>query len=340
MTVTQAPGDHAGRDDGATDDPAGADGSDRRLAAWWSRTGPVKRLVVVIAVLVVGVNGAIAALDSVVGRDPGGPTGSSYATGDDGVAAWADLLRARGVDVTPRREPLGAADLPADGTVVLVEPDDAPTPEGVTALAEHLAGGGRVVAVGESGAAWAGALVGLDLGWTPDGTPRPGPTGPLLADLSALRGEGAGAFTAAGPLTPEAGPAEAPVVLTGGGLVAVADPTLLDNAHLAEADNAGLAVLLAGAEHGPVAFAEAEHGYGAARGLGALPWRWRLTALGLVVATLLGFWSVGQRLGPPEATDRPLAPPRRAHVDALGAALRRASTPAPPDRPPDPGGSP
>ncbi|HMJ76655.1 MAG TPA: hypothetical protein VK507_11825, partial [Iamia sp.] len=100
-----------------------------------------------------------------------------------------------------------------------------------------------------------------------------------------------------------------------------------------------LAVVLAG--QGPVAFAEAEHGYGAARGIGAIPGRWRAAAIGLIVATLLGFWSVGQRLGPPEATDRSLPPPRRAYVDALAAALARTEqSPVPPQPPPSQGPSP
>jgi hypothetical protein len=301
---------------------------------WWARIGPVKRVVTVVLVLVVGTNAGLAALDSVVGSDPGGPPGSSYATGDDGVAGWSDLLRTRGVDVETLRRPVGEADLPAGGTVVLVDPLDAPTPDGITALAEHLAAGGRVVAVGAAGATYAGALVGADLGWTGTGTTRPEPTGPLLAGLDDLRATGAGAFTAPGPMTVEAGPASEPVVVSTGGLVAVADPTLLQNAHLAEGDNAALAVVLAGP--GPVAFAEAEHGYGAARGLAAVPGRWKATAVGLILATLLGFWSVGQRLGPPEATDRPLAPARRGYVDALAAGLARspAARPAPPPAPP------
>lgn len=250
---------------------------------WWSRIGPVKRVVTVVVVLAVGVNVALAALDSVVGSDPGGPTGSSYATGDDGVAAWSDLLQVRGIEVEALRRPVGEADLPAGGTVVLVEPADGPTPEGVGALAEHLAAGGRVVAVGERAMAYTDALAGH-----PD-------------------------------------------------LVAVADPTPLQNAHLAEGDNAALAVRLAGP--GPVAFAEAEHGYGAAQGLDAVPGRWKATVIGLVLAVLVGSWSFGQRLGPAEALDRPLPPPRRAYVDALAAGLARRAGPPPP-HPPPPGGDP
>jgi hypothetical protein len=311
------------------------------VTSWWGRVGPVKRVVTVVVGLVVGLNVVLAALDSVIGSDPGGPTGSSFATGDDGVAAWSDLLRVRAADVEALREPLADADLPGGGTVVLVEPEDGPTPDGLSALAAHLGAGGRVVTIGATGATWAGALVGSDLGWQPDGTTRPAPAGTLLAGLDDLRGAGAGSFAPPGPgVTVEAGPADAPVVVSAGGLVAVADPTLLQNAHLADGDNAALAVVLttAPAASGPpaaggpparVAFAEAEHGYGAARGLDAVPGRWRATAVGLVLATLLGFWSVGQRLGPAEATDRLLPPPRRAYVDALAAALARTPAPAP-----------
>lgn len=327
------------------------------MTSWWGRVGPVKRVVTVVVGLVVGLNVVLAALDSVIGSDPGGPTGSSFATGDDGVAAWSDLLRVRAADVEALREPLAEADLPEGGAVVLVEPEDGPTPDGLSALAAHLGAGGRVVTVGHTGALWAGALIGSDLGWRPDGPTRPAPTGTLLAGLDDLRGAGAGSFAPPGPgITVEAGPADAPVVVSAGGLVAVADPTLLQNARLADGDNAALAVVLAAARGAPaadgppeadgpptsVAFAEAEHGYGAARGLDAVPGRWRATAVGLVLATLLGFWSVGQRLGPAEATDRSLPPPRRAYVDALGAALARTEPPtaAPRTEPPPPGGSP
>jgi hypothetical protein len=303
------------------------------IAGWWGRVGPVKRVVFVLVALVVGANAGLAALDSVVGSDPGGPAGSSYATAEDGLAAWSDLLRARGTAVEALREPLGEADLPGGGTVVIAEPEDAPTADALRALGRHLQDGGRVVTVGEGGAAYAGALLGADLRWSRDGTAEPEPVGPTLAGLTALVGEGIGAFTEPGPTTVEAGPLDRPVIVSatgpdGGSLVAVADAGLLANAHLAEADDAALAVLLAG--DGPVAFAEAEHGYGRARGLDAVPGRWKATVLGLVLATLLGFWSVGQRLGPAEVADRPLPPARLAYVDAVAAALPHTTPTSPP----------
>lgn len=302
--------------------------------AWWYRIGPVKRVITVVLALAIGVNVSLAALDSVVGSDPGGPTGSSYATGGDGAAGWSDLLTTRGVDVRAIRSSLGDGDLPQQATVLVVEPAETPTPAAVTALAEHLAAGGRVVTVGAEGAAYAGALLGTDLGWANGGPTRPAATGPLLAGLDDLRATGAGTFTTPGPTTVEAGPAAEATIVSAGGLVAVADPTLLQNDHLAEGDNAALAVTLAGA--GPVAFAEAEHGYGgASRGLDAVPGRWKATIIGLVIAVLVGSWSFGQRLGPAEASDRPLAPPRRAYVDALAVGLARTSRAA---DPPPPGG--
>lgn len=307
------------------------------LVGWWGRVGPVKRVVAVVLVLVIGANAGLAGLDSVVGSDPGGPAGSSYATAPDGLAAWADLLRARGTEVEAWREPVGEADLPVGGTVVIAEPEDAPTDEALSALAGHVASGGRVVAIGEGGSTYASALVGSDLAWTSDGTAHPVPVGPDLAGLETLAGSGVGAFTDPGPTIVEAGPDDRPVIVSTGGLgpgtvVAVADSGLVDNAHLDQADDAALAILLAG--DGPVAFAEAEHGYGQARGLDAVPGRWRVAVLGLILATLLGFWSVGQRLGPAEVGDRPLPPARLAYVEALAAALPETPHPtAPPATP-------
>ncbi|WCB91685.1 hypothetical protein DSM104299_00358 [Baekduia alba] len=104
-------------------------------------------------------------------------------------------------------------------------------------------------------------------------------------------------------------------------LVARADP--LRNRALDRDDNAARALALAGAPARRVAFVESVHGYHDARGLAALPDRVQ-TCLWLLGAAALAFliWR-GRRLGPPEGQARVLPPPRRAHVEALAAALAR-----------------
>jgi hypothetical protein len=106
-------------------------------------------------------------------------------------------------------------------------------------------------------------------------------------------------------------------------LLAGAAADRLRNRSLAAGDHAAFGLSLAGPPARRVAFVESVHGYHAARGLGALPgrvqtclWLLGLAALALLVAR-------GRRLGPPEAAARELPPPRRAHVEALAAALSR-----------------
>lgn len=316
--------------------PAAVEPDPGLFGSWWGSARPVTRVVVVLLGIVLVVNVLGAGLGAVVGGEPGGPSGSSYATAGDGVAAWSDLLVVRGVAVDALRDPLGEATVDPDATLLVVEPEDAPGPAALGTLASHLEAGGRVVLVGRSGADYASALVGIDLGWTSDGSTAP-PAGPggRLAGLDDLQGEGRGALLHAAPLSVEAGADDRAVVASAGGLTVVADPSLLWNRTLADGDNAALALTLAGP--GPVVFAEAEHGFGRASGLSAVPGRWRLALAGAVVAVLLGFWSYGPRLGPAEVADRRLPPPRHAYVEAVGAALARqpaaATSPARPSRP-------
>lgn len=300
--------------------------------SWWSRVGPVKRVVVGLLGLVVGLNVMVAALDLVVGRDPGGPSGSSFSTGEDGVAAWADLLEARDVPVTRLRTPLGDAALEPGSTLVVVDPPEAPGQEALAAVAAHVEDGGRLVAVGREATDFVVAAVGLDPGWTATGPARLRvltPT-PATAGVEELVGDGRGSFTTPSGFVPLVGANGEVVAVQKGPVVAVADPTLLGNRHLADADNAAFALALAG--QGPVVFAEALHGYGADQGLAAVPSSWLRAGGALIVAAVVAMWSAGQRLGPPERTARPLAPPRAAYLDAMVAALSRTpgGGPSPP----------
>ena len=94
------------------------------------------------------------------------------------------------------------------------------------------------------------------------------------------------------------------------------------------ADDAAFGLAIAGAPSRPVSFEEAVHGYGEARGLAALPTRWKWALGGLLLAALVAVAARFRRLGPPEPTPVPPQPPRRAHVDALGSALARTGRPA------------
>ena len=112
-----------------------------------------------------------------------------------------------------------------------------------------------------------------------------------------------------------------------GGVTLLPDAAPLTNRRLGEDGNAARALALAGPPARRVAFVESVHGFGERRGLGALPSavRWCLGLLGLAALVLLA--ARGRRLGPPEALARELPPARRAHVDALAAALARTRDP-------------
>ena len=228
----------------------------------------------------------------------------------------------------PVRTPLEDADLdPCRSTLVVMDPPPTrPDPATVAAVAAHVEAGGRLVAVGGRPPTCVAAIVGRDPGGPPPAPPGPRPSrrGPVDGGVDVLSGDGRGSYLTAGGLRAPGGGGRRGGGRGAGPVVAVADPTLLWNRYLAEADDAAFALALAG--DGPVAFAEAEHGYGESQGLTALPSSWIQAGGALVVAALLGMWCAGQRLGPPEQTDRPLPPPRTAYLDAMVAALSRTPT--------------
>jgi hypothetical protein len=105
----------------------------------------------------------------------------------------------------------------------------------------------------------------------------------------------------------------------------IPDAGPLRNRELATGDHAAEGLTLAGPPSRRIAFVESVHGYHEQRGLSALPGRVQ-TSLWLLGLSALAFLLVrGRRLGPPEDEERALAPARRAHVEALAAALARTS---------------
>jgi hypothetical protein len=154
---------------------------------------------------------------------------------------------------------------------------------------------------------------------------------PETRAVRSVASAGAGGFASLGGALPALGerPALLAVARAGRGrALLLADAAPLQNRLLARADNAALALALAGPPRRPVAFVESVHGLGRRSGLAALPARWRL---GLAVAALAGLlWlaSRARRLGPPERVADDPAPARREHVDALALGLQRARDPA------------
>jgi hypothetical protein len=111
-----------------------------------------------------------------------------------------------------------------------------------------------------------------------------------------------------------------------GRLELLADASPLQNRLLASADNAQLALNLAGGGR-PVTFVESVHGFGQSRGLAAIPDRWWVAFAGLALAGLLWVLARGRRLGPAEPIGAASQPPRAAYVEAISLLLRRTNDP-------------
>ena len=300
----------------------------------WRSLGHGARRLIVVAAAILGVNVTLAGLEAVTGgAGPGGPRSSSYATAPDGLAGFADLLRAGGHPVRRFRTSLDRAGLDAGATLVVA---DVPglDPDELDAVARFVDRGGRLVATGPSAAPMADRLLGDGPDWSSrSASPaRPLAPAPEVAGVTSVVSTGTGSWRDAGATLPvlagRRGALATVASLGRGRVVAVADTSPWQNRMLARADNAAFALAAVGEPGRPVGFAEAPHGYGTGRGLAAIPARWRWALAGAAVAVLVWMWSRGRRLGPPEDAERALPPARRAYVDAMAATLVRTRRPA------------
>jgi len=270
--------------------------------------------------------------------DPGGPMSSSYATAPTGLAAYADLLAQAGHRVTQLRDAPAEARLDPRSTVVLLDPRLVGRADG-RALRRFLDAGGRLVAGGAEEPRWLDAVLRRPPSWSRARTrlARPRAQVPETAGVSRVEAAGPGSWASTGDARPALGSGGRELLVVApvgrGRIALLADASPLQNRLLAHADDALLGLELAGPAGRPVAFVESVHGYGRASGLGAIPTSWRFALGGLVLAALVLIWARGRRLGPPEALERPLPPPRREYVDALAALLERSRDPAAAIRP-------
>ncbi len=287
-----------------------------------------RRTVVVAVVSVVALNVAVL-VGALLDRSEvvEGPAGSSYVTAPDGVAAWYELLRRRGVDVRRLRLPVDASTLADAGTFVVVEPGVAAfAPSELDALRRFVEDGGTVVVAGNVDAATVERLVDFDPGWDPAGDETISPWGAPPGGPGEVRAAGFGSWDRAGPGLPVLGGAR-PVALTfgvGDGIVhLVADGSVFANWALAYPGNARYAAGVVG--DGPVVFDEFRHGYTEARS--ALPAAWRRTWPLLAFVVLVGLYAAGRRLVPAQETTRDLGPGRERYVESVAGLLVRAGDP-------------
>jgi hypothetical protein len=273
-----------------------------------------------LLVAIVVVNLALRYLGSVTGGTPGGPESSSYATAADGAAAYAELLGHTGHRIAQVRDAPHAARFAPSETAIVLDPPGVAKRD-ADALRAFVAGGGRLVA-GGGDLSWLGRIVEKP----PAGAVRRGVL--VHAGRLTLRTAGVEGWRDPGSMHVVAQRSGAVVVAAervgAGTVVALADPSPLQNRLLDRRDNAAFGLRLAGAGR-TVAFLESYHGYGRSSGLDALPLAWKLLLAGLALAGIVYLLARGRRLGPPEQTERALQPPRREYVDSLAGVLARTT---------------
>ena len=299
----------------------------------WRQLHPALRAVVVLVVLAVVVNIALSLLDSSTrGADETAPQSSSLSTGGDGLAAYAELLRRNDHDTDAQRGDVTDTGLSPADTLVVLDPVGFDRDE-ERAVRRFVERGGRLVAGGAGATGLLAAVLADAPAWSPAGVRNAKPDGGAaeVAGVDSVRTAGEGSWSTPGETTPVLGDGTrtlATVADVGRGrVVALADPSPVQNRLLGTADNAGFGVAAAG-DGRTVVFAEGAHGYGEASGLGAIPGRWQAALVGLTLAARLGVVPAGRRLGPPEDAARPLPPPRREYVDAVAVSLARTKQPA------------
>ena len=279
--------------------------------------------------IAVGALLALGILWNRIAPTPAGPPSSSYSTVPAGVAAWAELLERRDRRVVRLRTEPADARLDPGSTVVAVDPGPLPG-EDRRALTRFVDAGGRLVVAGRGAEGIARGLLRRAPEQT-DGGPRTArPIAPVPEAAGTMETAQRSGWSSAGDALPAIGGDGEALLLVAdrgrGRLALVADASPLQNRLLARAQNADVALALAPAGR-PVLFLESVHGYGRATGLAALPERWKWLLGGLALAALVFVLSRARRFGPPEDAERPLPPPRRLYVEALGRTLVRTRDP-------------
>lgn len=255
-----------------------------------------------------------------------GPPSSSLSTSERGLAGYAALLAQAGHPVSQQRSYPSQVAPDVNTTLMLVDPGE-PLPVDVEALAAFVDAGGRLIVAGRYEGDWLEQIVDPAPSWGDGGARIVVPSGRGdVRGIEELRTAGEGIWTASGAADPALPDGRDQLLLLArrGRVALLADPSPLENRLLGEADNAALALALAGDPGRPVRFAESYHGY-AAEGLDAIPENWKLALVGLALAALVWIAARARRIGPPQESRRRLPPPRAEYVDALASILARTS---------------
>ncbi len=288
-----------------------------------------RRIAVVVGVVVAAIlllNLLASGLDHAVSdSEPSGQPGSSYATNESGLAAYASLLTKFGHDVSIQRGSLAHTALDPATTLVVVEPTELTTDD-EAALLDFVSEGGRLI-IGGDAPYYVRNLRDNPPKWSANGVGTWQNVDPSLGGAQTIASQGIGSWTSTGSgRAIVGGPTESLVTVDHvgkGEIYMLADATPLTNQYIGNDDNAAFALALAGADQRPVVFAEGTHGYGQKTGIAAIPSRWKVALLILLLAIAVFVWSRARRFGPPDRRARDLPPARAEYVRALSTTLER-----------------
>ena len=287
--------------------------------------------VAIVIGAVVALNLAAGGIDRAVGgSEPSGVAGSSYGTQATGLGGLAALLTHYGYPVDRARGPIVDANLDTRGTVFVIDPQTL-TENDEAALLQFASAGGQLV-IGGPDPFYLHRFRDRPPTWSADGVPAYTEIAPELGNVRRVDTAAAGSWTRTGSGRALVA-AGSNVLLTkdevgSGTILFLADVSPLENAYLAQADNAAFALGIAGGSPRPVEFIEGVHGYGASRGLSALPTGWKIGLLVFAAAAVAIAWSRSRRFGPPDRPRRELLPARAEYVRALAVSLERTRDPA------------
>lgn len=298
----------------------------------WQTLPAALRVAIVVVGLVVAVNVTIAALDSATrGAETEGRDSDPGSTAPNGTSAWAELLERNGAEVSTSQ--IGKGDFERGAVLVMLGIEELSSVEAAR-VRDVLSAGGRLL-VGPESIAWLQLVVDTPPTWSPGGAEIAQAVGDAqeVVGIGEVRSDGRGGWSALGSsraLLEGDGLEGNEVVIASvatvgrGSVVLLADPSIVANEHLDEADNAAFALQVTGDGRTIQLFEpETER----SEGLAAVPDRWKLALVGLVLAFLVGAVARGRRVGPPDPPGTPRPPPRRSFVDAMGAALERTRRP-------------
>jgi len=288
----------------------------------WIAIGAVVGVLILLNVVAGGIDRAVG------GNEPSGVSGSSYGTQATGLAGLTALLARYDHPVTRARGSLAAMTLDPASTVFVVQPETL-TIGDTDQLLEFVSNGGRLV-VGGSDPFYLHNLRDDPPTWSPVGLREYRQIDPHLGNVRVVSTAADGSWETPGASTVVAHDGDTALLTAErvgrGGIFFLADVSPLENAYLAEADNAAFALGLAG-DGRSVTFIEGVHGFGERRGLAALPSEWKIALLLIAVAAIVFAWARSRRFGAPDRPARELPPARAEYVRALAVSLERTHDP-------------